>query len=165
MASVRLEPISPANVKAVFDLKVAPGQERFVADNAWSLAEAVAEQATAWPRAIHREGDQGDEVVGFLMLSIDPDDPDGQPFYLWRFMIGAEHQRQGLGTAAITSLLDEVRSRGGSELYTSWVPGEDGPEGFYLGLDFVPTGEIDDGEVVATRTIDPSPPPATVGSQ
>lgn len=165
MASVRLEPISPTNVKAVFDLEVAPGQERFVADNAWSLAEAVAEQATAWPRAIHRDDQGDDEVVGFLMLEIDPDDPDDQPYYLWRFMIGADHQRQGFGAAAIERGLDEVRRRGGSELYTSWVPGDDGPEGFYLGLGSDPTGAIDDGEVVAKRTIEPAHPHATVGTQ
>jgi hypothetical protein len=32
---------------------------------------------------------------------------------------------------------------------TSWVPGERGPEKFYRKLGFEPTGEIDEGEVVA----------------
>jgi diamine N-acetyltransferase len=151
VAAVRLEPISEANVKAVFELQVAPEQQGFVAPNPWSLAQALAEAAIAWPRAIVA----GHEVVGFLMLEVDPDEPRGRPFWLWRLMIGAAQQRQGYGTAAVASALDEVRARGGTELYTSWVPGEGGPEPFYRRLGFLPTGEIDDGEVVARLAVRP----------
>ena len=34
------------------------------------------------------------------------------------------------------------------ELLLSYVPGEGSPEGFYRGLGFEPTGEVDEGEVV-----------------
>jgi diamine N-acetyltransferase len=122
-----------------------------VAPNPWSLAQALAEPAIAWPRAIVA----GSEVVGFLMLEIDPHDPHGRPFWLWRLMIGAAHQRQGMGTAALAAAVDEVRARGGTELYTSWVPGQGGPEPFYRHLGFHPTGEIDDGETVARLALQP----------
>lgn len=46
-----------------------------------------------------------------------------------------------------------MRSRGGTELYTSWVPGDASPGDFYLRLGFVPTGEIDEGEIVARLTL------------
>ncbi len=36
---------------------------------------------------------------------------------------------------------------------TSWVDAPGGPEGFYRKLGFVPTGEIDDGEIVASVPI------------
>lgn len=144
--SVRLDPITEDNVKAVFDLQVAPGQDAFVASNAWSLAQAVAEHDIAWPRAIVTDDD---EVVGFLMLEIDPEEEDGRPFWLWRLMIAADRQRRGFGTAALAVALGEVRSRGGTEIYTSWVPGEGSPGPFYERLGFVPTGEIDDDEIVA----------------
>jgi diamine N-acetyltransferase len=49
---------------------------------------------------------------------------------------------------------EEVRMRGGKEIYTSWVPGEASPEPFYLGLGFAPTGEVDDGEIVARLQLD-----------
>jgi diamine N-acetyltransferase len=61
---VRLEPITDDNLKAVFGLEAAPGQDAFVAPNPWSLAQALVEGEKAWPRAIVA----GDAVVGFLML-------------------------------------------------------------------------------------------------
>jgi diamine N-acetyltransferase len=150
MSAVRLDPITGDNVRAVFDLEVASGQEAFVAPNAWSLAQALALHDIAWPRAIVA----GDEVVGFLMLQLDPDDEDGHHFYLWRLMIAADRQRQGLGTAALTLASDEVRRRGGSEIFTSWVPGDGSPGPFYERLGFVPTGEVDDGEIVGRLSLD-----------
>jgi diamine N-acetyltransferase len=107
-ADVRLEPITEDNLKAVFDLQVGPGQDAFVAPNPWSLAQALAEHDIAWPRAVV----DGDEVVGFLMLEIDPHEEDGRPFWLWRMMIAADRQRRGYGTAAIALACHEVRSRG-----------------------------------------------------
>lgn len=150
MAAVRLEPITGDNVKAVFDLELGPDQETFVAPNPWSLAQALAYQGKAWPRAIVAE----DQVVGFVMLHIDPEDEDGQHFYLWRLMIGAHHQRRGHGAAAVERVIDEVRTRGATELFVSWVPGDGSPEPFYLRLGFVPTGEMDGDEIVARLPLD-----------
>lgn len=146
---VTLEPIHEGNLAAVFDLDVAPSQRGFVARNPWSLAQALADYAVAWPRAIVADG----EVVGFLMLEIDPGDEDGRPFYLWRLMIGAELHGRGYGRQAVASACDEVRARGGSELYTSWVEEDGGPGPFYMKVGFVPTGEIDDGETVGRLTL------------
>jgi diamine N-acetyltransferase len=148
-ADVRLEPITEDNLKAVFDLQVGPGQDAFVAPNPWSLAQALAEHDIAWPRAVV----DGHEVVGFLMLEIDPHEEDGRPFWLWRMMIAADRQRRGYGTAAIALACHEVRSRGGTELYTSWVPGEGSPGPFYERLGFVPTGEMDEDEIVGRLTL------------
>jgi diamine N-acetyltransferase len=142
---VELQPITRHNVAEVFALELAPGQERFVAPNPWSLAQALAQYDTAWPRAITVDGN----VVGFLMLEIDPHEPSGRPFWLWRLMIGKDHQGRGYGRDALRLACAEVRRRGATDLFTSWVPGEGSPETFYLEFGFVPTGEIDDGEVVA----------------
>jgi diamine N-acetyltransferase len=90
-----------------------------------------------------------DQVVGFLMLEIDPHEEDGRPFWLWRLMVAADRQRQGIGTAALALALDQVRASGGTEIYTSWVPGEGSPGPFYERLGFEPTGELDDDEIVA----------------
>lgn len=154
MSSVRLDPLTNDNLATVFDLRVAPGQENFVATNPWSLAQALVEYHVAWPRAIVA----AEEVVGFLMLEIDPEEPDGRSFYLWRLMIGADHQRRGHGRLALDLAVEEVRRRAGTDLYTSWVPEEGGPEPFYLRYGFEPTGEIDDGEVVARLELSGSSP-------
>jgi diamine N-acetyltransferase len=146
---VRLDPIDEHNVRAVFDLRVAPGQEEFVAPNAWSLAQAVAEAAIAWPRAIVARA----EVVGFLMLEIDPEEEQGRPFWLWRLMVGEAYQRRGFGSAALELAVEEVRARGGTALWTSWVDAPGGPGPFYLARGFTPTGEMDDGEVVAVLAL------------
>jgi len=60
--------------------------------------------------------------------------------------------------------LDEIDEQGGPRrLTTSWNPALGGPEPFYRGLGFEPTGEIDDGEVVAVlaRWPEPAEPPPT----
>lgn len=142
---VTLEPISEENVREVFDLEVSAGQENFVASNPWSLAQALAEHEIAWPRAVVSE----QSVVGFLMLEIDLSDEDGRPYWLWRLMIDRHHQGKGFGSAALRAAVEECRARGASELFTSWVPGEGSPEGFYVKFGFEPTGEIDEGEIVA----------------
>jgi diamine N-acetyltransferase len=142
---VRLELVTEHNLAAVFDLDVADDQRQFVAPNPWSLAQAYTEHEIAWPRAIVLD----DEVVGFLMLEIDPDEKDGRPFWLWRLMVGRDHQRRGIGAAALAQAIEEVRRRGGTDLYTSWVEGTGSPQPFYEKLGFVANGEIDDGEIVA----------------
>ena len=61
--TVTLRPITAETVRRVTDLAVRPEQQRFVARNAESLAEALF-TPEAWYRAIHRD----DELVGFVML-------------------------------------------------------------------------------------------------
>jgi diamine N-acetyltransferase len=57
-------------------------------------------------------------------------------------------EREG-GRAAMALLADHGRNLpGATHLVTSWVPGPGSPEGFYLGLGFEPSGQVDDGEVV-----------------
>jgi diamine N-acetyltransferase len=152
-ANIALEPITPENVRAVYDLAVADGQDRFVAPNSWSLAQALAGGDLAWPRAVSADG----EIVGFLMLEIDPVDPKGRTFWLWRLMIAAEHQRRGFGVAAVALAANEVRRRGGTDLWTSWIALPGGPEDFYRRLGFEPTGDLIDGEVVGRLPLDPAP--------
>ncbi|MEM6855464.1 MAG: GNAT family N-acetyltransferase [Planctomycetota bacterium] len=147
---VELLAVDPKNLGKVLRLRVAPGQEKFVADNARSLAEAYVYPDRAWPRAICVDG----EPVGFAMLDVvGPDHPEAEEgrasYFLWRLMIDADHQRRGYGRAAIAALVAHVKTLpDGRELKTSYVPGEGTPGPFYEGLGFVPTGEMDDDEVV-----------------
>jgi len=145
---VELREVSGETVREICALQVSPDQRRFVAPNAVSFAEAHFEPK-AWYRAIYAD----DQSVGFAMLSIDTGTPE---YYLWRFMIDGRFQGRGYGRAALELIVDHVRSLPNArELLASWVPGDGSPERFYLGLGFVPTGEVDDGEVVARMELVP----------
>lgn len=45
-------------------------------------------------------------------------------------------------------MANEIRRRGGTELYVTWHPGPNSPEDFYLKLGFRPSGETVEGETV-----------------
>jgi len=115
-------------------------QNSFVAPNAYSLAEALFNDA-AWFRAVYA----GKAPVGFVMLE---DNVDKQEYYLWRFMIAPHFQKRGYGAQAIALLVEHVKSRpGASELLLGYVDHPQGPAEFYRGLGFTETGKIEDGEV------------------
>jgi ribosomal protein S18 acetylase RimI-like enzyme len=101
-----------------------------------------------WMRAIEADG----EPVGFVMLATRTDVHPAT--FLWRLLIDARHQGRGIGRRALSLVAEHLAAEGDTVLKTSWVDGPGGPEGFYRQLGFEPTGEIDDGEVVATIPID-----------
>lgn len=156
-AAVSLREITADTVHAVCDLRVAPGQEGFVAPNAISLAEAHF-SAGAWFRAIYA----AETPVGFVMLEeADPsgNDPERSSHYLWRLMVATDHQGQGFGRRAMALVVDHLRQRpGATDLVTSYVPGDGCPRDFYRKLGFAETGEVDEGEVVMRLPLDPSSP-------
>jgi len=143
-----LEEITSRNLDAALGIRIRPDQEHAVEPVAHSLAEAYVRPAgVAWPRLIV----DGDRPVGFLMAFIDIDwRQDGTDFRsgLWRLNIAAEEQGRGYGRFAVESVAAEIRRRDGKELYVTWHPGPDGPEGFYLGLGFRTTGETSGGQTV-----------------
>jgi diamine N-acetyltransferase len=65
---IRLAAVTPANVVDACRLELRPGQERFVAPVAWSLAEAYAQPEVAWPRLVYDD----DRLVAFVMGGFDP---------------------------------------------------------------------------------------------
>ena len=102
-AKVSLREVSAKTVRDICHLSVAPGQERFVAPNAVSIAEAYFCE-NAWFRAIYAD----ETPVGFLMLYDDPQKPE---YHLWRFMIAESHQGKGYARRAMELLIEHVRGR------------------------------------------------------
>ena len=147
MTTVSLRPITADNVHAILKLSVAPSQEKFVAPNAYSLAEALFEPK-AWYCAVYA----GETPVGFMMME---EDPEQGKYYLWRFLIGAEHQGKGYGYQAMQLLIERVKQLPkATEMTLSYVPDEHSPQPFYQKLGFVDTGEADDDELIMRLTFD-----------
>ncbi|HEU4921345.1 MAG TPA: GNAT family N-acetyltransferase [Candidatus Limnocylindrales bacterium] len=149
---VELREISDANRPAVTALRVAPGQERFVDAVEESLAEAAeTPEAKPWYRAVYA----GEEPVGFVMLSWNVTPAPGilGPWFLWRLLIDERHQRRGYGRAALEQLVDLIRAEGATELLTSYNPDDGNPWPFYERFGFVPTGDVEDGEIVLRLAI------------
>ena len=145
-AQISLREVTAETVREICKLSVTPGQEKFVATNAESIAEAYFCKE-AWFRAVYAD----ETPVGFVMLYDDPSKPE---YYLWRFMVAREHQGKGYGKRAMELLLEHVKSRpGAEELLLSYVPGDGSPGRFYRRLGFEPTGEKDEGEIVLSLSL------------
>ena len=142
---VELREITPEMVHEICALSdTLPERQRaFVASNEVSLTQAQ-ESTTAWVRAIYADG----EPAGLIMIA---DNVEKQTYFLWRLMVAKSFQGRGIGRRAVELLIDYVRTRpGAQELLVSYVPAEDGPSGFYSRLGFVPTGQVEGKEHVAS---------------
>jgi diamine N-acetyltransferase len=152
VAPLVLQEVTRANYRDALKLKVAPGQEQFVAPNAVSIA-----QAKFHPEAWYRLIVAGATPVGFAMLEDwtqcpgeAPEDWRAEPYIgLWRFMIDARFQSTGYGAQALSLLIAHARTRAPARvMLLSFVEAQGGPEPFYSRFGFVRTGEIVEGEHV-----------------
>jgi diamine N-acetyltransferase len=140
-SKVTLREVTADSVRTICNLAVTEHQQQFVAPNAVSIAQAYFSEY-AWFRAIYAD----DTPVGFLMLY---DDTEKPVYYLWRFMVDARYQGMGFGRRALELLIDHVRTRpNATELFTSVHQAEGGPQGFYEGMGFRLTGDMEEGEAV-----------------
>lgn len=145
--TITLREITKETLRDILNLQVAPHQERFVASNAVSLAQAHFEPDLPWFRGIYA----GDTPVGFLMLEYDKAD---ETYNLWRFMIGAQYQGLGYGRKALELLFAHIQTLPGTHLlYTHCVPAEGGPGPFYEKMGFVYTGEEEGGGLWMRRVL------------
>lgn len=150
--AVSLIEITSSNLERVERLATHRSQQRFVSPMAGSFADAlVAGSAEGtpvvpWYRAIEADGD----IVGFVMI-IEPSAERPIPTLL-RLLIDRLHQRRGAGGVAVDLVIERVRSLGAPALEVSWVEGPGSPADFYRARGFEPTGDVDDGEIIARLT-------------
>jgi diamine N-acetyltransferase len=125
-------------------LKVADGQEEFVAANVISIAQTKI-YPTFNPLAVYHE----DEMVGFVMYGYDPDE---EKFYLGRLMIEAQHQGKGYGKAATLAVIERMKQiEDCREIYLSFVPENTSAEKLYSSVGFERTGEISEHNEVVMK--------------
>ena len=144
MREVFLRPITTRPVaRAVVRLKVAPSQERFIAPNGISIADAYVEK-TWYPLAVYAH----DELVGFVMYGTDPDSDTGQ-WWIIRVMIDERFQRRGYGRAAMLAPVELMRDQHGCpSIRLGGDPANQGAIGLYESLGFKATGEFEDDELM-----------------
>lgn len=140
--TVSLREIDSGNFRQCINLKVAEGQEKYVASNVYSIAQSKI-YPSSLPFAIY----SGDEMVGFVMYGFDTDD---NKYYLGRLMIDARHQGKGYGKAATLEVIERMRKiEDCREIYLSFVPENTGAEKLYTSVGFEQTGETSEsGEVI-----------------
>ncbi|MEM0943225.1 MAG: GNAT family N-acetyltransferase [Pseudomonadota bacterium] len=130
------------NVRAVCELRVAPGQEGLVSPAAYTLAEAQFEPG-AWLRAIYA----CDRPVG-LVAMIDPRAPSDDTeirtdaAFLWRLMVAEGHQGKGFGSAALSIAAWTARDWGFSRITLTVSPEAGSAQPFYRRHGFELTGRV-----------------------
>jgi len=138
---ITLREITPANWRECINLAVKESQKTFVAPNVFSLAQAKIYPSYT-PLAIYHD----DEMVGFTLYGIDPDD---NQMGISRLMIDQRYQGKGYGRAAMTQLLGIIRQDASLHaVYLSFEPENKNAEALYLSLGFKHTGEVEGGELV-----------------
>jgi len=158
---IELRKIDHDNFRAVVKLKLAEGQENYVASNIYSLAEAYVDvmncEKPPMPFAIYND----DELVGFTMMEhndIDDDEylytefGDKTTYNFFRFMIDEAHQGKGLGRQAMVKILDYLKSFPQGKVDSislSYEPTNEVARKLYASLGFVETGHIEDNEMLA----------------
>ena len=93
----------------------------------------------------------GDEVVGFVMWAVDPDDQSG---WLGGLTIDVQRQGRGLGRATVAAMIDRLRDEHGCVSAALGLALENvGAKRLCTSLGFVETGEMDDGEPIMRRPL------------
>lgn len=145
MANLQIAELTTDNLFAAIQLPPQPPDKEPVAPVAWSVAEAYV-NPTAWPRVVL----DGDEVVGFVMWGVDPED---ESFWIGGLVIDRRSQRRGYGRAVVARLLEQAAADGHREVALSYDPENTVARSLYASMGFVETGEISDNETVARRQL------------
>ena len=141
-----LEDVGADNWRACIALEVEQSQQRFVAPVAHYLALCAYGKSPWQPLAVR----VGEEVVGFVMWGIDPED---QSFWIGGLIIDQRHQRRGYGRAVVAQLLERAASDGQRAAALSYDPQNTLAQSLYASMGFVETGELVDNETVARRQL------------
>ena len=82
------------------------------------------------------------------------DPPDPNLFWLFRFMVAAEHQGKGYGASALRLALLEMKAAGATRVRTMHKPGNGTASKLYRRQGFVEIGVMPDGDVELELSIE-----------
>ena len=101
---IRLTEISEDNFIDAFNLKLAPGQEKFVSHPVRSLAQAYVYRDQCRPFGIYAD----EKMVRYVMVIYDYDVPE---YDIWHMMIDESAQGRGYGGAALDKVIEYIKAK------------------------------------------------------
>ena len=135
------------NFEECLKLKLTKEQEKFVATNMYSLAEAKAD-GVSQPYAIYAKN----KMVGFIMYDYDKGKRRG---FITRLMVDYRFQGKNYGREATIKIIDEIKDIPEcKDISISYWPDNNIARTLYKSLGFSETGELSGGEEVAILKID-----------
>lgn len=144
---ITLQPITRDNWHECIALRLTERQQRYMATNLYSLAQAFVEPACR-PLAIYA----GRRMVGFSLYEVDH---PRAAAWIVRFMIDCRLQGQGYGARALRALLDHLREHEAAQnVGLSVVAANGAARRFYRSFGFEETGEHSHGEDVFRLALD-----------
>ena len=145
--NLELRIIDKTNKDAVELLEVSDCQKQYIASNKKSLNTAASEEFKdiARPFAIYADG----KPVGFTMFAFEltSSDPSDR-YWLWRFMIDKNSQRNRYGSAALEKIIGYFRSHGADHILLSTKETNTAALSLYHKYRFTETGETNGDEIV-----------------
>ena len=144
-----LRAITEENFIEAFNLRLAPGQERFVSHPIRSLAQAYVYRNQCQPFGIYADG----KMVGYVMVIYDWDVPE---YDVWHMMIDESAQGRGYGGEALDRVLEYIRTKPfGDSDRVALTCNRDNPvaRGLYESRGFAATGVEDGDEIEMALTI------------
>ena len=101
---VELAAITEDNFIDAFNLRLAPGQEKYVSHPVRSLAQAYVYRNQCQPFGIYANG----KMVGYVMVIYDYDIPE---YDIWHMMIDKDEQGHGYGSQALDRVIEYIRTK------------------------------------------------------
>ena len=147
---VELKAITEDNFIDAFNLRLAPGQERFVSHPIRSLAQAYVYRDQCQPFGIYADG----KMVGYVMVIYDYDVPE---YDVWHMMIDESEQGRGYGGEALDRVIDYIRTKPfGDSNRVALTCNKENPVArrLYESKGFSATGVEDEDEVELVLTIE-----------
>ena len=146
--SISLREVTKENWVQCIRLRLAPEQEGLVAPNVDSIAESKFELHYV-PKAIYNN----EKVVGFLMYCPEIETEEKDLYWLFRFMIDVEYQKQGIGRAALELALNEISTKNCRKINIIYSPKNSIAAKLYASFGFKQVGIAEDGDIIVQKRI------------
>ena len=151
---IKLVEITRDNFDAVVELELEEYQKEFICPNVDSIAGSMFSPFSHLNRL--RAICMDEKVVGFVRYQYgEIGEFDEKECTIWQFMIDRQHQNTGIGKAAMSLLLEEIKSNSDRcnlvDIY--YEPHNLVAKKLYSSLGFKEVGDRGDGTVIAERSI------------